>query len=103
MRSAFLFVGHRRRGLFDGGDDVRIGGAAADVAAHVFADVVVAGGVAFLDAGDRRDDLSRRAVSALEGVLIDEGLLHRMQFVALRQSLDGGDRLILGSQRQGQA
>ena len=70
-----------------------IGGATADVAAHVFADVVVVGGVAFLDAGDRRDDLPRRAVPALEGVLIDEGLLHRMQLVALRQSLDGGDLL----------
>jgi len=61
MRSAFLFVGHRRRGLFDGGDDVRVGGATADVAAHVFADVVVVCGVAFLDAGDRRDDLQVRA------------------------------------------
>ena len=60
-------------------DDVRIGGAAAEIAAHVFADVVVAAGVALVDAGDRRHDLAGRAVAALEGVLVDEGLLHRMQ------------------------
>jgi hypothetical protein len=68
----------RRGGLFDRGDDVRIGGTAADIATHVFADVVVVGGVTFLHARDRRDDLPGRAVTALEGVLIDEGLLHQM-------------------------
>src|ERR1700761_8923457 len=100
MRSAFLFLRHRRRSLLDGGDDVRVGGAAADVAAHVFTYVVIIGGVAFLDAGDRGDDLARRAVPALEGVLIDKGLLHWMQLVALRQSLDGDDRLVLSRQCQ---
>lgn len=75
------------RGLLDGGADVRIGGATADVAAHLFADVVIVGGLTFLDAGDRRHDLARHAVSTLEGILIYEGLLHRMQFVALRPSM----------------
>ena len=37
------------------------------------------GRMAFGDAGDRRHDLAGRAVAALERVVIDEGLLHRMQ------------------------
>src|SRR5207248_4931124 len=80
-----------RRGLLDGRNDVRIRGAATNIAAHIFADIIVAGSVAFLDAGDRRHDLARRAVAALERVLLDEGLLHRMQLVAGGQPLDGGD------------
>ncbi len=36
-------------------------------------------GMALVDAGDGRHDLARRAVAALEGVMVDEGLLHRMQ------------------------
>src|SRR5438552_385530 len=73
------------------------------VTAHIFADVLIAVGVAFLHARDRRHDLSGRAVAALEGILVDKGLLHRMQFVALRQSLDGENLLALGGQRQRKA
>ena len=42
--SAFRMSG---AACFDGGDDVGIGGAAAEVAAHIFADFVVAAGMAF--------------------------------------------------------
>ena len=75
-----------------------IGGAAADVAAHPLADLGVAQrrrrparsavtwlGQPALDLGqhaDRRADLARRAVAALEAVMLDEGRLHRMQLVA---------------------
>src|ERR1700722_6143037 len=73
-------------------DDVRIGGAATEVSAHVFAYVAVIAGIALVDAGDRRQDLPRRAVAALEGVLVDEGLLHGMQLaVRLGEALDGRD------------
>ena len=37
-------------------------------------------GVAFVDTGNRRHDLAGRAVAALQGVVIDECLLHGMQF-----------------------
>ena len=58
MRLAFLLVGqHRGRGLLHRRNDVRIGGAAADVAAHVLTDIVVAGRMTLGHAGDRRDDL----------------------------------------------
>ena len=44
--------------------------------------------MAFVDARDRRHDLPGRAVAALEGILIDEGLLHRMQLaVCARPSI----------------
>ena len=46
----------------------------------------------FLHAGDRRHDLSRGAVAALERIVIDEGLLHRVEVpVNRRQALDGRD------------
>ena len=48
-------------------DDVGIGGAAAEIAAHMFANVRIALRVTFLDAADRRHDLARRAVAALKG------------------------------------
>jgi len=35
--------------------------------------------VAFLHAADGRHDLARRAIAALEGIVIHEGLLHWMQ------------------------
>jgi hypothetical protein len=59
--------------------------------------------MSFRDTGNRRHDLSRRAIAALEGVLVDEGLLHRMQLAVLRKPLDGGDLLAFGGQRQRQA
>ena len=67
-------------------DDMRIGAAAAEIARHVFADLVVGAGMAFADAGDRRHDLARRAIAALEGVLVEEGRLHRMQRAVRRAS-----------------
>jgi hypothetical protein len=71
---------------------VRIGAAAAEIAGHVFADLVIRAGVTLANAGDRRHDLAGRAVAALEGVLFEEGGLHGMQR-AIRpgKPLHGGD------------
>ena len=107
------------RGLLDGGHDVRIGGATADVAAHpladfrvgqrgmrdrqVLGDVARHAGVAFGQHADRRTDLSRCAVAALEAVMLDEGGLHRMQRFAVGQAFDGGDRLAVVHDRERQA
>jgi hypothetical protein len=63
----------------NGCDDVGISRAAADVAAHILANVGRSFGVALLDASDRRHDLARRAETALECVMLDERFLHRMQ------------------------
>ena len=55
-------------------------------------------------AGDRRHDLARRAVAALEAVMIDKGLLHRVQLVAgTCEAFDCGDLAILGHDGEQQA
>jgi hypothetical protein len=56
-----------------------------------------------LDHRDRRTDLPRRAVTALEAVQVEERLLHRMQLFALGHTLDGRDLTPLGRHRQLQA
>src|SRR5687767_4718471 len=81
--------------LLDGGDDPRVGSAATDVAAHPFADLIVGepgrrrshvfGDVTDLAAArlgeqaNRRADLTRGTVPALEGVVLDEGRLHGVE------------------------
>src|ERR1017187_6615379 len=95
---------HFRSSLLDGVHDVRIGSATAQISAHVFANLGVDAGVAFFHAGDCRQDLARSAIAALERVVVDKGLLHRVQApVGLRQTFDGGDLLTIGAGRQCQA
>src|SRR3954466_16387624 len=89
--------------LADGGANVGVGGAAADVAAHELADVLVGAGVALLDQLDRRHDLPGGAVAALERVVLDERPLHRVQLVAVGEPLDRGDLVPGGRHRQRQA
>src|SRR5579864_7328998 len=73
------------------GRDLGVRGAAADVPAHPFPHHRLIGRVALRDAGDRRHDLTGGAVSALEGVVVDEGLLHGVKRAAwARESFDGG-------------
>src|SRR5882757_7746136 len=67
--------------LFDRRDDVRIGRAAADVAGHELPHVRYTP----LECGNRRHELPGRAEPALQGVLIEEGLLDRMQLVPCGQ------------------
>src|SRR5215217_3577432 len=104
--------------LLDRRDDPRVGSAAADVAAHPFADLVVRepgrrhghvfGDVAHVAAArlfeepDGGADLPRRAVAALEAVVLDEGRLHRVELIPLRQPLDRRDLPALegGGERQ---
>src|SRR5437588_579631 len=61
--------------LADGGDDVRVGAAAAEIAAHPLADLMVRAGMPFLEQGDGGADLPRGAEAALEGILPDESRL----------------------------
>src|SRR6266542_420656 len=49
--------------------------------------------MALLDAGNRRHDLARRAIAALEGIMGEECRLDRMKIgSASAQAFDGGDR-----------
>src|SRR5437588_748465 len=79
------------RGLPDRGDDVYVAAAAAEVAAHPLADLVVVFRVSLAQQCRRGAELPRRAVTALEGVVADEGGLQRVQPVRTRESLDGND------------
>src|SRR5215471_18269195 len=84
---------HLAFGLVDRLDNVRIGCASAEIAAHMLADLGVVADAPLIDAADRRDDLPRCAIAALKGVLIDERLLHRMKRAArFAEPLDRGDR-----------
>src|SRR5262245_40868411 len=83
--------------------DVRVGGAAAEVAAHLLAHLGVGGGAPLGQQRHRAHDLARRAVAALERVLGDEGGLHGMQRLAAGQPLDGRDGRALRHDRQRQA
>ena len=73
--------------LLDGRDDVGIGAAAADIAAHQLADLVGGRAPALRRSGRPRADLAGRAVAALEGVVLDERLLHRVELAACARGL----------------
>src|SRR2546422_9944380 len=77
--------------ILDCRDDVVIGAAAAQVAAHPVANFLRRAGVALVDAGDAGHDLSGRAIAALEGVALDEGGLQGMELLSLGEALDGRD------------
>jgi hypothetical protein len=101
----------------DCGHDSRIGAATANIAAHALANFIggeisradfahIGGHVAgvassgLLQKRDGRANLSRRAVAALETIVLQERTLHGMQLIALRQTLYGCD--LLAFMRYGQ-
>ena len=67
------------RRLAHRGHDAVVGAAATEVAGHIFADFRIRSRMALTDAGDCRHDLARRAIAALESVLLQEGSLNRVQ------------------------
>src|SRR5438093_5945599 len=77
--------------LPDGGDDVGVSPATAEVAAHELADLVVRSRAPLAQQRDRRHDLPRRAVAALQAVVLHEGGLHGMERAVGRQPLDRDD------------
>src|SRR4051812_48667133 len=95
---------HRRGGLADGGDDVVVPRAAADVALDRVPDLVVGRvGVAGEEVGGRHDH-ARRAEAALEAVLRPEALLERMErAVRALHPLDRADVGAVGLDRQHRA
>src|SRR5256885_7709658 len=72
-------------------DDMVVGSAAAQIAAHPIADFLRRTGVPLCDAGDAGHDLSGRAIAALEGVSLDESRLQWMQLLAVCQAFDRYD------------
>src|ERR671932_2247712 len=88
------------RRFLDGGDDVGISGATADVAAHPLSNLRFRADVTFLDQRDGRDDLAGSAIAALQGVVLDETRLDRVQLATPCQALDGDDLAPLLHHRQ---
>src|SRR6185503_2517289 len=75
-------------------DNARVGAAAADVAIHQPRDVGLGGIRVGLEQADGRHHHARRAVAALEGLGVEERLLHRVQPLAVGQRFDRRDRLL---------
>ena len=80
-----------RSRILDRRDDVVVGAAAAEIAAHPVADLLRRAGMALVDAGDAGHDLPGRAIAALERIALDEGGLQRVELVALGQAFDRRD------------
>ena len=80
----------------NGLDDVVVAGAAAEVPLEPFADRLLARRVPVLDQRDRRHHHPRRAVAALERVVVVERLLHGMQLAVRRETLDRRDLRAVG-------
>src|SRR5262245_56201019 len=100
-RIASPLPGGGRFGLVHGRNNVGIGAAATEIAAHGFAYRGIAARVALVHAADRRQDLPRRTIAALESIVIHERLLHGME-VSVRsdEALDGRDRAALHARGQ---
>ena len=80
--------------MLNGGDDVGIGSAAADVAAHQLLDVGVGGTAWFLQQRHAGHDLSRGAIAALVAVMLHERGLHRVQIAGLAEAFDRRDLVL---------
>src|SRR5580698_131405 len=76
-------------------DDVLIAGAAAQVRGEHVDKVLVADVQIFLQHVRCQHQKTRRAIAALQAVIVDEGLLQHRQLVAVGKALDGADFLAL--------
>src|SRR3954462_7902550 len=71
-------------------DDAGIGAAAAEIAAHAFANALgIVAGLRLAHHADGAHDLAGRAEAALKSVMGDEGSLDGVELVAARHALDG--------------
>src|SRR4051812_16669347 len=87
----------------DGADDADITGAAAEIAAHRHANFLLVRSRAAQNKVARRDQHSRRAVAALQGVLALESLAQFARDLVVVQSLDGDDFGAVAGDRIGDA
>ena len=84
-------------------DDVLVGAAAAEVAAHSMEDLILGGRRVGPEEALCGDDLTRGAIAALEGVVFNKGLLDLTEFLTIQKPFDGGDFGSFGLKRQSQA
>jgi hypothetical protein len=77
--------------ILNGFNDLHVAGAHAQIAGQRFANLFFGWVRITLEQGMASHDHSRRAVAALESVVLDEGFLYRAQFTVRRQTFDGRD------------
>src|SRR5262249_18170731 len=87
----FLPAPHPLGGPFDRFHDIDVAGAAAEIAVERVLDLFRGRIRVVLEQVHRRHDHARRAVAALQAVLLAKSFLHRMELVAVREPLDRRD------------
>jgi hypothetical protein len=74
---------------FDGGYNARISPASADIAVHVFDDLLIGGMRMLAQQRGSREDHARRAVTALKRFFIQKSLLYQTKSASTFQPFDG--------------
>src|SRR5215469_10731578 len=102
-RGWWVLATHHRSGVEHGADDFVIAGAAAEIAGEPIARLFLSRILVLVEQRLRGDDEPRCAKATLQCGMLEELLLHRMQFVALGDALDRRDLAALGFGAEHQA
>src|SRR4026209_1372112 len=94
---------HQTSCAFDSGNDRHIARTTADIAAQAMFNFFFAGIWVLTEQRICRQNHARGAVTAFKSAFLPEGLLYRMEFIALSQAFDGRDRLIMDLKCRGHA
>src|SRR3954453_17590951 len=94
---------HLLGGVLDGLHDVHVPGAAAEISGDGLPALRLARVLVAIEERAARQPPSRRAVAALQAVLLPESFLHGVEFSVLLEPLDGGDLAPVGLHRKERA
>src|SRR5690606_24038557 len=95
---------HVLRSSHRGVENLRIIGTAAQIARERVRHLIARRSGVVLKVADHRHDEARRAERALETGFVEDGLLHRMELLAIGEPLDRGDlaaAYLVGEHRAG--
>ncbi len=101
--SRFVLPGNFEDGGFYGFEDLEVAGAAAEIAGESFADLIACGMRILVEQGFCGDKDGGRAVTALRGAEIGEGLLQGMQLAVGAEAFYGQDFFSLAFEGEEQA
>src|SRR5215472_42883 len=96
-------IGRLLGGHSDSGDDIGVAGAAADVACQAIADLALGSRTTPQDQVARRDQHPRRAVAALQCVMLVKIAAQRFHDPVTGEALDGFDPALVASDGEHQA
>src|SRR6202790_325270 len=103
LRGCLLLFGDFEHGGFDGFEDLKIAGAAAEVAGEGFADLVAGGICVLFGQGFWGDQDCGGAVAALGCAQVGEGVLQRMEVAVFAEAFHGEDALVVAFECEEQA